>query len=291
MPTSGVTLIPAPHRRSRTAVRLHPFQAVRYDPAQIGDLSAVISPPYDDMMPAYARAQRGRPHHIARLLYAHDARAAAGQLERWLDRGFLRRDSHPSLYVYEQRIGRRLLQRGLMGELSLPGGAAAASRGSRPHVVRRRAAHMTRLGAQLEPLLLTYWSGDRSATDLTLDITKRPPTASARLDSITHTLWSCTDPDEQALLTVGLADRQVLIADGHHRHAACLRLGQEQGAGSPWDRSLALLVDSNVTPLELTAIHRLVPGLEPDKAAAPAADVARVRPCRRGRGRPAPANW
>ncbi|PCG83186.1 hypothetical protein CIB93_26015 [Streptomyces sp. WZ.A104] len=45
-----------PSRKARTTVRLHPFRAVRYDPARAGQLSAAFSAPYDDMSPAHARA-------------------------------------------------------------------------------------------------------------------------------------------------------------------------------------------------------------------------------------------
>lgn len=284
-------MISTPLRQTPTALQLRPFRAVRYDSARAGNLSSVISPPYDDMPIAYARAQRGRPHHIARLLYAHDVPAAAGQLDRWLNRGVLRRDPRPALYVYQQRLGHRLLQRGLIGELLLSDESAAAvlpHEEVQPHVVGQRAAHMAGLRAQLEPLLLTYHSSDDAATRLAEEITSRRPTASARLGAITHTLWSCTDPAEQSVLTAGLAGCQALIADGHHRHASCLRLGQEQGGSSTWDRTLALLVDSAATPLQLTAIHRVIPGLEPDKAAAAAADVARVRPLTSGPRLPGP---
>ncbi|WP_328971486.1 DUF1015 domain-containing protein [Streptomyces sp. NBC_00239] len=281
-------MIPAPLRQAHTALQLRPFQAVRYDPARAGDLSTVISPPYDEMIPAHARAQ---PHHIARLLYAHDVHAAAGQLDRWLNRGVLRRDSQSALYVYQQRRGQQLLQRGLIGELLLSdesAGAVLPHEDVQPHVVGQRAAHMAGLRAQLEPLLLAYRSTDGAGTRLIEDITSRRPTASARLGAITHTLWSCTDPAEQSMLAAGLTGCQALIADGHHRHAACLRLGQEQTGSSTWDRSLALLVDSAATPLQLKAIHRVIPGLEPDKAAAAAADVARVRPLPSGPRLPDP---
>lgn len=280
-----------PYPKPRTTVRLLPFRAVRYDSAQAGQLSAVLSPPYDDMSPAHARAQRARPHHIARLLYSADPQDAAGQLERWLERGVLRRDPEPSLYVYEQRLGPRLLQRGLIGELTVAGphiGPVLPHEDVQEHVVRQRAAHMSGLRAQLEPLLLTHRSAEGTGRRLAEWVAEHPRIASAQLGGVTHYLWRCTDPADQDLLTSGLGGTRVpLLADGHHRLAAARRLSRRRD-DLPWKRSLALLVDSATSPLRLRAIHRVLPGLDAEKAARAASGVARVRPLPSGPRLPRP---
>ena len=90
-------------------------------------------------------------------------------------------------------------------------------------------------------------------------------------DGMTHRLWRLGDPAEQAAIAADLAGRRALIADGHHRYAAYLDLQAEMraaglGAG-PWDYGLAFLVDSAAYPPRLGAIHRVLPGLPPDRAA------------------------
>ncbi|MFE5934163.1 DUF1015 family protein [Streptomyces sp. NPDC056470] len=280
-----------PSRKARTAVRLLPFRAVRYDSAQARQLSAVLSPPHDDLSPAHARAQRARPHHVARLLYATNPQDAAGQLDRWLDRGILRPDPEPSLYVYEQRLGPRLLQRGLIGELTVAGPRAVSvipHEDIEEHVVRQRAAHMSGLRAQLEPLLLTHRATEGTGRHLAEWVAEHPRIAAVQLGGVTHYLWRCTDPTDQDLLTSGLGGTRVpLLADGHHRLAAAQRLSRWHD-GLPWQRSLALLVDSATAPLRLRAIHRVLPGLDAEKAARAASGVARVRPLPDGPRLPQP---
>ena len=90
-------------------------------------------------------------------------------------------------------------------------------------------------------------------------------------DGVTHRLWRIGDSAEQAAISADLAGRRALIADGHHRYAAYLDLQAEMhaaglGAG-PWDYGLAFLVDSAAYPPRLGAIHRVLPGLAPDRAA------------------------
>ncbi|MGW0495807.1 DUF1015 family protein [Streptomyces sp. NPDC003007] len=280
--------VPAVPFPEPTPLQLRPFRAVRYDADRVGDPSELLSPPHDDLHPAHIRALRRHPHHVARLLYADAPQDAARELGRWLRRGVLRRDERPALYVYQQQRGARILQRGLVGDLLLPrqAGQLLPHEDVSAHVVRQRAAHMSGLRAQLEPLLLAHRGTESTTAQLMDHITRRTPVAVARTGQITHIVWACDDPAELALLAGGLSVGQALIADGHHRHAACLHLCAD--APGPWTGSLALLVDTVTYPLRLSAIHRVLPALEPEKAAREAGEVARVLPLPGGPRPPGP---
>uniref|UniRef100_UPI0035562EE9 DUF1015 domain-containing protein n=1 Tax=Streptomyces clavuligerus TaxID=1901 RepID=UPI0035562EE9 len=280
-PSPSTSLPPSPPSSSSSGLRIRPFRAVRYARAAAGDLSRVVCPPYDDQRPAHALALRRRPHHLARLLYSARPEEASRQLARWLERGVLIRDARPALYVYEQRADGELLQRGVIGELDLTPPVAGSvpilpHEGVREHVVDRRTAHLAGLRAQLEQLLLGYRAPGPPPTEILERVTAGPPLATARDGGLTHALWACTDPADQALVAAHPARGRALIADGHHRYAACLRLAARQPHG-PWGRTLALLVDQETHPLRLSAVHRVVPALDAEKAVAAAAEVARVR--------------
>ena len=86
----------------------------------------------------------------------------------------------------------------------------------------------------------------------------------AALDGSGHRLWTVTDPTLQAAIAEELSPTQALIADGHHRYAAYLRLQEElrESAAppdtSPWDFGLAMIVDQHDHPLRVGPIHRSV---------------------------------
>jgi hypothetical protein len=69
--------MPNPALAGSTALRLRPFRAVRYDPRRVGDISAMVCPPYDDIGPAQVRTLRfpAPPHHP--VLHTTRLRAAA----------------------------------------------------------------------------------------------------------------------------------------------------------------------------------------------------------------------
>ncbi|MEU8852507.1 DUF1015 domain-containing protein [Streptomyces sp. NPDC048564] len=268
---------------ARRGLELTPFQGLRYDPDRVGSLAAVTSPPYDVVVrpDGLHHLQDADPYNIVRLILPQadtaDARndQAATTLRRWLSEGVLTADPEPGLYVYEQRDGEGMLQRGIIGALRVTEpseGLVLPHEDVMPHVVADRAALMRATSANLEPLLLTY-RGNGTATDTTAVIERTvegPPLfATTTEDGFSHRLWSITDPADLARVQSDLALRQALIADGHHRWATYRRLRAEHGSPSPWDYGLVLLVDTARYPLRVRAIHRLLHDLPvPDALAA-----------------------
>lgn len=267
----------APRTRAEGRLALVPFRGLRFARARVGDPAAVISPPYDMIDPIQAhRLARSGAHNIVRLILPEldepDARLryrrAARTLREWREEEALVLDPEPALYVYEQ-TGPEGLQRGLIGALKLP---ADDSGPVLPHedvvdaVVADRQALMHALGANPEPILLTY-EGGGPASDLVeryASDSLEPLVDAATADGTHHRLWPITAPTEHATIAADLSDRRSLIADGHHRYAAYQRLAALGKPGS--DYGLALLVDSKRHPLHVKGIHRWIPDLPADSA-------------------------
>ncbi|MBQ0868604.1 DUF1015 family protein [Streptomyces smyrnaeus] len=258
-------------------LRLAPFRGLRYAPERVSSLAAVTSPPYDVVVrpDGLRHLETADPYNIVRLILpqtedpAARHRQAAETLRRWQADGVLARDPHPALYVYEQRKG-DLLQRGLIGALRLSApeeGVVLPHEGVIDEVVADRADLMREMAANPEPLLLSY-RGDGTRTGATAVIERAtrdaPLMATTTEDGFAHRLWAVTDPAELAEVDAELSRHSALIADGHHRWATYLRLRAEQGGPtgeSPWDYGLVLLVDTARYPLQVRAIHRVLPRL------------------------------
>ncbi|MFE9308760.1 DUF1015 domain-containing protein [Streptomyces sp. NPDC088353] len=280
-----------PAATTRPGLELTPFRGLRYDPDRVGSLAAVTSPPYDVVVrpDGLHHLQSADPYNIVRLILPQAEtpsarnKQAAETLRRWLSEGVLAADPEPALYVYEQRDGDGMLQRGLIGALrvSEPAeGVVLPHEDVMPHVVADRAALMRATSANLEPLLLTY-RGDSSTAATTMIIERvaeRPPLLSTTTeDGFGHRLWAVTDPDDLARVQGDLAQHQALIADGHHRWATYRRLRAEHPSPSAWDYGLVLLVDTARYPLRVRAIHRLLHGLPVAEALSALDGLFRVR--------------
>ena len=216
--------------------------------------------------------------------------AAASLLREWLSTGVLIRDRMPALYLYEQHdASSSWRQRGIIGLVGLGSPRAAGilpHEGVLPGLVADRRELMAATQANLEPIFLIYDGAQprdpgcpsadvpgRTATEVIDAVAaERAPLVTIDTDDgVTHRLWRIGDPAEQAAITADLCGRRALIADGHHRYAAYMDLQSQarasgRGAG-PWDFGLAFLVDSAAYPPRLGAIHRVLPGLAPDRAA------------------------
>lgn len=273
-------------------LRLTPFRGLRYDPERVNGLGSVMSPPYDVVVrpDGLHHLETADPYNIVRLILPQAAdpadrhQQAAGTLRRWREEGVLTTDRQPAVYVYEQRRG-ATLQRGLIGALRLPpagSGVVLPHEDVIPEVVADRAELARTMAAQPEPLLLSYrgnGTGDGAAGVIEHTVQLSPLLETVTEDGFQHRLWAVTDPDQLAAVDADLARRRALIADGHHRWATYLRLRDEHagtastqpGAGapepngapnttdSPWNYGLVLLVDTSRYPLQVQAIHRVLP--------------------------------
>ncbi|NED90846.1 DUF1015 domain-containing protein, partial [Streptomyces sp. SID11233] len=150
-----------------------------------------------------------------------------------------------------------------------------------PEVVAERADLLRATAANLEPLLLTYHGpeedGPGAARVVEKTVRTAPLLATTTEDGFAHRLWAVTDPAEIAEVRADLAERQALIADGHHRWATYLRLRGQHSSPGPWDEGLVLLVDTARFPLRVRAIHRLLPALPLKEALAALDGTFRVR--------------
>jgi uncharacterized protein (DUF1015 family) len=284
-----------------------PFRGVRYARDKVSGLAEVTSPPYDviahDIEDQLIAAD---PHNVVRLILPRHAPGhegnvydeAAQTLREWQREQILRPDPEPSLYVYEQAVPGPLgngqddggteggdgteeepvvLQRGLIGALRLSpleAGVVRPHEDVAPGPVAGRLQLMEATQANLEPIYLLYDGSERGAAARIVDETaaaRRPLVDTVTGDGIRHRLWAVADPAELAAIAADLAPRSALIADGHHRYSAYLKLqGRRRAAGAgtgPWDYGLALLVDASAYPPEIGAIHRVIPGLAPAAAA------------------------
>ena len=284
---------------------LAPFRGVRYAQQRVTGLAEVTSPPYDVIGQDSAQHLRDAdPHNVVRLILPRpvpghpgaEYQEAARLLGSWLAEGILAAEDRPALYVYQQRLvdpaagspgGDGVIQRGLIGAVRL---APPAARIVLPHEdvmpgpVRGRRQLMEATQANLEPIFLLYDGGPGSAAiRLSAQATAGQAVLSARTsDGIEHTLWALPDPAAHAAIAADLAPRQALIADGNHRYAAYRQLQADRHAAGdgpgPWDYGLALLVDNTAFPPTIGAIHRVIPGLDPDEAVERAKAAFTVRP-------------
>jgi uncharacterized protein (DUF1015 family) len=220
--------------------RLLPFPALRLEPSRVGD-------------PSTGRA------------FARPYKSVAARLRRWQERGRLARDDRPALYLHEYSAAGMTI-RGLVGALDVSQRATSpAERAVLPHEgihpaqADDLADRMAEMQLNPAPILLVH-RGTQEGRDLLGEIAATDPTHEFTDRSEQHhRIWTITDTTVLDRIATDLAGTRALIADGHHRYAAYLRL-QRRHPGTAYDYGLAMLVDQTTTPLFLGPIHRSLTG-------------------------------
>jgi uncharacterized protein (DUF1015 family) len=242
--------------RSAAMAVVKPFRAVRYDQEVAGPLDRLVAPPYDVIDDAQREELLARsPFNVVHLTLPDDEQDAARLWHEWLADGALVRDEAPSFWALEQQYvgpdGVERTRRGLVGSLHpepyehrvvLPHERTHAG----PKEGRLRLLRAT--GVHFEPIFLLHEGAPP------FEFPTRPPD----LEADGARLWRI----DGAEIAEAFADRQLLIADGHHRYETALAYGAEQIP--------VVLVSTDDPGLTIFPTHRLVgdvngpPATEPD---------------------------
>ena len=249
-PESPAASVEEPLRAVAGPLQLRRFTGLTLSAGRVGD-------------PASARA------------FARPYRAVPERLQKWEQQGHLQRDESPALYLHEYTAS-GMTVRGLVGALDV---SRRVQPGQQPAVWPHEAIHrgqarelairMGQMGLNPAPILLVH-RGTPELRTLINGVAATDPALSFT-DHAQHRnrVWAIRSADQIDAINATLAGSQALIADGHHRYAAYLRLQESQGAddartssGDPLtDSGLAMLVDQADTPLFLGAIHRVLTGV------------------------------
>ena len=277
---------------------LRPFRALRFDPSSVGDLATVVAPPYDVIGPAERERLIARhPANVVRLdLPAEEIgdgpddryRRAARTLAAWRSDGTLRKDPHPSIYVYEQSYrvpgsDAERTQRGYFARLRLEpfgadGGILRHERTlSAPREDRYKLLRAT--GVNTSPVIGLFEDRSGGTAERLQAIAAGPPDVDLTDgDGVRHRLWSViADGDgpaavvAAAILAAGAAS-PITIADGHHRYETALQYRDERRMtrsceeDPAFDYLLVLLLEASAQQLTVLPTHRLVRGLGEEAA-------------------------
>ncbi len=270
-----------------------PFHGVLYDPATVGDVTAVVAPPYDVIGPAEQAALYDRhPCNVVRLELGRehpgdgpqDSRYTRAKrfLEEWLRDGVLRRDGRPAIYLYavEYRLPSGAV-RTMRGFLSLVKLEEFGTGRIFPHENTRAAAKDDRYQlletcrSNFSPVFSLYAdpAGDIIRT-LEAEDGGRPRIAVTDSDGGRHRLWTVTDPAALEQVVAAMKPLPLFIADGHHRYESALRYRHAQrkahGGSGTLPSDWVLMYFSNLDDPGLTILptHRVLPGPLPCPAAA-----------------------
>ena len=265
---------------------VQPFRGLRYNVEQIGNISAVISPPYDIISPQEQKFYYEQsPYNVVRLEFGSDEPCgspqsnkytrAADTLKRWLEAGILFREPIPVFYIFEHRFIHQGIMRHRWGLTARVRLEEKGKGRARPHEVIFEKHIVDRLSllrscqVNFSPILGIVPDG---LLPLFHQLARGNPDLSA-VDpyGVTHNMWVVSDEQSITEVSTLLRDKPLYIADGHHRYETALSYQREQQAArshcsgsEAFNFVMVTLSDAEDPGVVTLPTHRLVRLIKPE---------------------------
>ncbi len=264
-----------------------PFRALRYNPSKVR-LAEVITQPYDKITPAMQdHYYAASPYNLVRIILGKPEAGdnerrnvytrAAAYMHQWRREHVLLADAEPSIYRYTQTFqvpgdssSGTLERRGFiaLGQLEdydrkvvfRHEQTLSKPKADRLNLLRSTETHFGQL--------FMLYSDPLKEIEAAL-LQSGPPTAEVRDEyDVAHRMWKISDPYTLKAVQGKMADKKLIIADGHHRYETALNYRNEmrkqvdEGLSAPYERVMMTFVNMDSPGLVILPTHRVVFGLE-----------------------------
>ncbi len=274
-------------------VEFRPFRGIHFNKNQVEDLSKAVCPPYDVISSEEQDFYYDlHPYNAIRLdltkSFPGDNEGenrytrAAALFEEWFSKGILVQEKEPSYYLLEECFedvhGSSLTRYGLIGLARLEENHPEAS--IRPHETthagpkKDRFELMKATEANFSPIFALY----QDTSFIIQELFNEGPADGQYLEAVSQNnircrMFALKDPLKQERLEAFLAEKLLLIADGHHRYETSLKyrgwkIEQGEGPAGPYDYTMMYVTNIESPGLCLYPTHRILKhhlGLNPEQ--------------------------
>jgi uncharacterized protein (DUF1015 family) len=263
---------------------IFPFRAYRYNAARV-EPAKVLTQPYDKITPAMAeKYAAASPYNLipiekgkslpsdtpAENVYTR----AAKKLAEWIQAGVIVQDAAPSLYAYFQEYtvpgtSERRVRKGFIAVGRIEDYSAgvvfrheqtlSGPKADRLELLRHTQTHTGQL--------FMLYSDPAARVDTLLDAAAgtKPDVVIRDEYEVVHRLWPITDSQTIETIRREMADKKLVIADGHHRYETALAYRDERRAqagfvdpDAPYEKVMMTLFNTAGKGLTILPTHRIV---------------------------------
>jgi uncharacterized protein (DUF1015 family) len=232
--------------------QIYPFRAWRYNSSTVR-LDDVVTQPYDKISPAMQQAYYQRsPYNLVRIILGlpelFDAdrgenvyTRAARDFSAWREQGVLVQEKDPSIFAYSQRFKvpgtdivkerRGFIALGKLHDYSEQVVFRHEQTLSKPKSDRLNLLKATH--AHFGQIFMLYSDPAGSVERILYDGAGPAEAEVTDEYGVLHRIWRVSDPAAINLLTTAMADKKLIIADGHHRYETALNYSKEHAATVP----------------------------------------------------------
>lgn len=263
------------------SAKIVPFRATHFNLNKVGELSNVVTQPYDKIGKELRSEYLQRsPYNIARVIKPVDDpslppdngyETAGKTFREWWNEGILVRRETPAFYAYDQEYtvdGETYVRHGFIGLLDLDAGKNLVK--AHEHTLAGPKADRLKLMRADEAneghIFMLYSDPSLTVSSLISESRNRSPILETTDDfGCIHRVWEITDSRLIGGISQGLEGKLLFIADGHHRFETaltfmneCKQKGWKAGSVESFTHRMMTFVNLDEPGLTILPTHRLV---------------------------------
>ncbi len=265
---------------------IEPFRAFRYDPPRVA-LDQVVTQPYDKITPAMQeRYYATSPYNLVRVILgkrnATDTPSdnvysrASNFFSEWRRDGALVQDAEASLYRYAEEFttptGTKMERDGFIALGRLQDYAEGVVHRHEQTLAKPKADRLDLLRATRAHFghIFMLYSDPEGAIEKSLKNEDAPIINLKDEYGVRHRVWKISDEVTISAVRDQMADKKLIIADGHHRYETALNYRNErraaassnEGHPAPYDFAMMTFVNMDSSGLLILPTHRVVHSLQ-----------------------------
>jgi uncharacterized protein (DUF1015 family) len=268
--------------------QVHPFRAFRYNPARAA-FDRVLTQPYDKISPAMQEKYYAADQH--NLITVEKGRVApsdspqnnvytraSSALQDWIGNQVVVQDPAPAFYAYTQEYtvpgtDERRTRRGFIGAGKLEDYSAgvvfrheqtlSGPKADRLELLRHTRTHTGQL-------FMLYSDAERLVDRILAEAEASSAPATELRDEygVVHRLWVIAEPERVAAIRKAMADKKLVIADGHHRYETAINYRNERrsqfinpDSSAPYELAMMTFINTHSEGLTILPTHRVATNL------------------------------
>lgn len=237
-------------------VKVKPFKGITYNFEKLAPTKELFAPPYDVISPEYQDAlYECSPHNVVRLILGKTSESdndsdnrytrSAKTMNDWFEEGTLVQSDKPKMYFYIQKYkdakGVDVVRKGFIAKCYLEdfeSGQILPHEETMGGPKQDRLSLMQATQANTSQIFVVY-SDPEKLIDKTLQAAcpAKPSVDITDDDGVEHIFYEVSDEAALATVTQAMSEKNILIADGHHRYETALNYRNQRRAQDDGDTS------------------------------------------------------
>jgi len=258
---------------------IRPFRALRYNASLSREIESLTSPLFDVVSEKQRQTLYKNPLnsiHLSVPLGPDPARSAEKTLEKWRKENILVTDPLPAIYVYYQYFTlpgspREYCRKGFIAYIRVydwEENVILRHENTIPHAVNDRIAILEQTQLHASPTHGLYADPAHELEAYMDEAITNPLYETEDYQGVRDVLAVIHDAEVIRKFTDHLADKTVILADGHHRYESSLALKHRMQQAGPvtgnegFNFHLMFLSNMDADDLRILPTHRLIAGME-----------------------------